>query len=169
MTGDVTEHPDYGILLRLPVHFGDLDAMGQLHNARYVNLVEQASEEVLARIGLRYQDGKVTHPDLYAAVREFHISYLAPIRATGDVAVHLWLDSLGNSSVKWGFQVLSVDSRLVHARGHRVLVKMDHRTGQSASWTDEIRSAIAPLIRQQADDSAILVEFQKSAYTSDLL
>jgi acyl-CoA thioester hydrolase len=147
MTNFQTEQPHYGRFVRMPVHISDLDVMGQLYNARYVTLVEQACEKVMADIGLRYQDGKVTHPDLFAAVRELHINYRAPYRSTGEIVVHLWLDHIGNSSVRWGFRVLSPDSELVHAEGHRIVVKVDPRTGQAAGWTDKVRSAVEPLLR----------------------
>jgi acyl-CoA thioester hydrolase len=150
MASDQTE-PDYGTFIRMPVHFGDLDAMGQLYNARYVTIVEQACEKVMAEVGLRYQDGKVTHPDLFAAVRELHINYQAPFRATGEVVVHLWLDHIGNSSVRWAFRVMTPDSDLVHAEGHRIVVKIDPRTGQAAGWTDEVRAAVKPLLRVESE------------------
>ncbi|GGS35307.1 MULTISPECIES: acyl-CoA thioesterase [Actinokineospora] len=147
---ELTEHPEYGVVAVLPVHFGDLDAMGQLHNARYINLVEQAGEAVLARVGLGYRDGAITHPDMFAAIRELHISYQFPVRSTGPVAVHLWIESLGTSSLRWGFRVHSVDGAVTHAEGHRTVVKVDPATGRSAPWTDETRAATTGLMREPA-------------------
>lgn len=143
----LTDHPEHGVVATLPVHFGDLDAMGQLHNARYINLIEQAGEAVLARVGLSYRDGQVTHPDMFAAIRELHIAYQYPVRSTGEVAVHLWIEALGTSSLRWGFRIQSTDGAVTHAEGHRTVVKVDPSTGRSAPWTDETRAATTSLMR----------------------
>ncbi|MGX7826260.1 acyl-CoA thioesterase [Actinokineospora sp. 24-640] len=146
---DLTDHPEYGVVATLPVHFGDLDAMGQLHNARYINLIEQAGEAVLAGVGLTFSHGKVTHPDMFAAIRELHIAYHYPVRSTGPVAVHLWIEALGTSSLRWGFRVQSTDGSVTHAEGHRTVVKVDPSTGRSAPWSEETRAATTRLMRTE--------------------
>ena len=61
--------------------------------------------------------GGPTTPDVFHAVREFAITYRAPIRGTGRVAVHFWLDQLGETSAEYGFRVLSLDGAHRARRG----------------------------------------------------
>jgi hypothetical protein len=54
---------------------------------------------------------------VFFVVREFTITYHAPISRAGTVRVQLWLDHLGTTSVVYGFRVLSDDGTVVHAGG----------------------------------------------------
>lgn len=95
----------------------------------------------------RYRDGQVTHPDMFAAIRELHIAYQHPVRSTGEVAVHLWIEALGTSSLRWGLRIQSTE-RSPTPEGHRTVVKRSiPAPGAQASWTEETRAATTSLMR----------------------
>jgi acyl-CoA thioester hydrolase len=139
---------DYGHVERATVHFDDLDAAGLLHNARYALILERALSGYWAAYGYSYRDGRPTHPDAVLAVREFTISYNAPIRGTGPVDVHFWIERMGETSAVYRFRFLSADHATVHAEGQRVMVKFDPRTGRPSPWTSDSRDVAAKLAKE---------------------
>lgn len=133
---------DYGHVEPVFVHFEDLDSMAMVHNTRYALLVERALTLYWHRHGYTYQNGVTGHPDASIAVAEFSIGYRSPVRGTGDVYVHFWVERIGGTSVTYGYQVLSTNSTggtTVHAEGNRVQIRFDVATGRPTSWLDETR------------------------------
>lgn len=138
---------EYGHLEPITVHFDDLDAMGILHNARYPVLLERALSPYWTLRGHSFQGGRPTSPDVFHAVREFTISYLAPVRGTGQIGVHFWLEHFGRTSATYGFRFLSLDGERVHAEGRRSIVRLDPATMRPTEWSDAARQAATPLLR----------------------
>jgi acyl-CoA thioester hydrolase len=128
------------------VHFDDLDAMGMLHNARYALLFERAVFAYWTPLGWSPDIAKSRFDDVFLAVKEFTITYHAPVTEPGQVAVEFWIEKLGTSSAIYGFRVLSEDRSLVHAEGRRVNVKLDPGTLRPAPFSQELRDAAVPLM-----------------------
>ena len=141
----VTEIPTvpYGDVVRMPVHFDDLDAMGVLHNARYAVLVERA-------IVLWWTERGVTlsSPDSFNVVREYSITFHRPVRSTGEVSVHFWVQRMGTTSADYRFRVTSTDGATVYAEGRRVNVRLDPATMRPTAWTEEGRATAATLLHE---------------------
>lgn len=149
MTHATVDRPavEFGHVEHVPVHFDDLDAMGILHNARYAVLLERALTPYWAERGIAFQGGRQTAPDVFHAVREFNITYHAPIRGTGSVAVHFWLDHFGTSSARYAYEFRSADGATLHADGTRSIVRLDPATMRPTAWTDAARAVAATLLR----------------------
>lgn len=141
---------DFGHVEQVVVHFDELDPMGIVHNARYPLLVERALTPYWAARGHSFGVGGPTSPDVVHAVREFAITYRRPIRGTGPVAVHFWLEHFGKTSAEYGFRFLSIDGRTVHAEGRRAIVRIDPTTLRPAAWTDAGRAVAETLMRPGA-------------------
>ena len=137
----------YGDLVRLPVHFDDLDAMGVLHNSRYAVLVERAVVLWWTARGVSFSGGRPTTPDAFNVVREYAVTFHRPVRGTGDIDVHFWLDRMGTTSADYRFRVTSTDGGTVFAEGRRVNVRLDPATMRPAPWTDDGRRIAAALVR----------------------
>ena len=137
----------YGDVVRLPVHFDDLDAMGVLHNARYAVLVERAVVLWWTARGVSFSGGRPTTPDAFNVVREYAVTFHSPVRGTGDVDVHFWLDRMGTTSADYRFRVTSTDGGTVFAEGRRVNVRLDPATMRPVPWTDDGRRIAAALVR----------------------
>ncbi len=103
--------------------FDDLDAMGMLHNARCLVLLERASSAFSEAGGWRWERDPAVNPDQHYVVREQAIRYLEPVCGPGTVAVEMWVSRLGQTSVTFAFEVRSPDGRRVHATAERVHVK----------------------------------------------
>lgn len=139
-----------GVIEPVMVHFDDLDAMGVVHNGRYVLLLERALAAYWTRAGWAFDPGAPHFKDVFFVVREFAITYHAPITRVGVVHVQLWLDHLGSTSAVYGFRVLSEDETVTHAEGRRVQIRLDPATLRPAVIAPELRAACRPLERAAA-------------------
>ncbi len=86
-------------------------------------------------------------------VKQFEITYHAPITATGLIGVQLWIDKLGSSSVVYGFRVLSEDGAAVHAECRRVHIHLDPTTMRPTPVKKALREACRVLLRPEAGQS----------------
>lgn len=142
---------EYGHLEIVPVYFDDLDAMGIVHHARYAFLVDRALSGYWGRQG--YVMGDSQSEDSFQAVRELTLSYLAPIRRTGEVAVHLWLNHLGRTSLEYGFRIRSLDGVTTYVEGRRAMVRLDPGTLRPTPFTETGREALGRLLRPATGQS----------------
>jgi acyl-CoA thioester hydrolase len=143
----VTEAVPYGDVVRMPVHFDDLDAMGMLHNARYAVLAERAVVHWWTERGVSFSAGQPTTPDAFNVVREYSITFHQPVRGTGDIGVHFWLERMGRTSADYRFRVISTDGGTVFAEGRRVNVRLDPATMRPVPWTEQGRAIGTALLR----------------------
>ena len=139
------------------VYFDDLDAFQILHNARYLLLFEHAIGSFWRQMGWGGALDFNENPDQYHLVRANQIEYLRPVRGTGQVRVRVWVEALGRTSLTFGLRVMPLDEDIDHARGQRVIVRVDPDTQQPAPWTDEFREMIAPY-RGDLDDEGVRKE-----------
>ena len=137
-----------GVIEPVMVHFEDLDALGVVHNGRYILLLERALAAYWTRVGWAFDPAAPRFKDVFFVVREFAITYHVPITRLGMVHVQLWLDHLGKTSAVYGFRVLSEDGTVVHAEGRRVQVRLDPATLRPAAIGPELRAACRPLQRE---------------------
>jgi acyl-CoA thioester hydrolase len=139
MTTAVTQ----GHVEQMTIHFDDLDAMGIVHNARYAVLLERALSAYWSRHGFTFAGGVPSQPDVVNAVVEYSIRYLSPIRGTGEIGVHFWIEEFGTSSAVYRFRLISGDT--VYAEGRRVNVKLDPQTLRPSPWTPRARAVAGKL------------------------
>jgi acyl-CoA thioester hydrolase len=131
------------------IHFEDLDAMGVVHNGRYVNVFERALVAYWGRAGWSYDPSHPRFAEMLFVVREFTITYHAPISRMGTVQVQLWIERLGTTSVIYGFRILSDDETVVHAEGRRVQVRLDPATLRPAPLSSDVREVCRPLLADE--------------------
>jgi acyl-CoA thioester hydrolase len=137
---------EYGHVEPITVYFDDLDAMGIVHNARYAVLLERAVTPYWTARGHYFDHNGPSTPDLFHAVREFTITYHRPIRGAGQVLVHFWLNSLGETSAEYRFRFLANDCETLYAEGRRVIIRLDPATMRPTPWTDSAREVATSLL-----------------------
>ncbi|MEU8203473.1 thioesterase family protein [Streptosporangium sp. NPDC049046] len=135
-----------GHIQPVQIHFDDLDAMGVVHNARYVLLLERALSDYWAERGWPFDPARSHFAEIFFVVREFSITYHTPINTVGEAAVHFWLERLGTTSVVYGFRVLSADHTVVHAEGRRVQVRLDPATLRPSPMSEPLRDSLKQLL-----------------------
>jgi acyl-CoA thioester hydrolase len=131
------------------VHFDELDPMGVLHNARYALLFERALAAFWAGHGHSFVEGRPSTPDAFNVVRSASITYHRPVRGIGEVAVHVWLAHLGESSGDYRFRLTSTDGSILYAEGSRVVVKLDQATLRPVPWSESARATASTLLQGQ--------------------
>ncbi|MGH9071756.1 MAG: acyl-CoA thioesterase [Acidimicrobiales bacterium] len=144
---DGPERPQPGFVWSTQVFFDELDAMGMLHNARYLVLVERASSAFFESKGWRWQHDPARNPDQHYAVREQSVRYLEPILSPGEVAIELWVERLGHTSATYGFAIRSADGAHLFATIRRVHIKLDPISGRPTPWTPVLREQLSALLR----------------------
>jgi acyl-CoA thioester hydrolase len=137
----------YGYAAPTQVYFDDLDAMGILHNARYAVLLERTIATWWEQRGVSFADGRPTSPDAFSAVVDFAITFRAPVRGTGMISVHFWVERVGGTSVDYRFRMTSLDGETVYAEGRRLAVRLDPATLKPAAWTDHGRELAATITK----------------------
>jgi acyl-CoA thioester hydrolase len=139
------------------VYFDDLDAFRILHNARYLVMFERTVGAFWEHLGWPGGLELASNPDGYHLVRANQIDYLKPVDGVGQVRVRTWVSRLGRSSVVFAFRMLPMDQDVDHARGTRVLVKVDPKTQRPAPWSDAFREKIGPYVQdaEEAGDPKI--------------
>jgi acyl-CoA thioester hydrolase len=140
----------YGVTETVDVHFEDLDAQGVVHNARYVLLLERAMSAYWTRNGYPWDPSSPQFMSVFFVVKEFTITYHAPITRPGPVSVQFWIDRLGKTSAVYDFRVVSQDETVTYAEGRRVQVRLDPTTLRPAVIGEELRAACAPLLGRNA-------------------
>ncbi len=130
------------------VFWEDLDAQGVLHNARYGILLEHGLAAYWSRAGYPWDPTAEHFRDMFFVVKEFAITFHAPITAPGPLSVRFWLDHVGASNIVYGFEILSDDGTVTYASGRRVQVRLDPDTMRPARITSQFRELARPLMRQ---------------------
>lgn len=131
------------------VYFDDLDPFQILHNARYLVLFERTLGSFWESVGLGSFDmaGNTDHLHLVA---HNSVDYLSPIRGVGRVRVRVSVQKLGRTSLTFGFSVMPMDRDVEHARGRRVVVRVDHETQSPSPWSDDFRQRLQPWLEATA-------------------
>ncbi|MEU4562162.1 hotdog domain-containing protein [Actinoplanes sp. NPDC023936] len=142
--------PSHGRMTPVRVHFDELDAMGLLHHSRYALLFERAAADYWAEHGWSPDPRQSAFTEAVLAVRELSISYHVPIIGVCEPVVHFWLESVGRSSLVYGFRILSADRSVVHAEGRRVNVNVDPVAMGPAPLSDKARQAAELLLTETA-------------------
>ena len=111
---------------RIPIRWGDMDAMGHVNNVNYFRYMEQA------RIG--WLDGMRDILDadrLSTVVVSTQCNYRKPLVYPGNVDVHVYLGEVGGSSVTTYYALRLAESELVFADGSAVVVWVGPHNGKA--------------------------------------
>jgi acyl-CoA thioester hydrolase len=133
------------------VYFDDLDALGILHNVRFLLFAERARSEWLAQLGFQLLAGTELEPDNAHVVAAHEIRYLVPVRGEQDVLVELAPTHLGTTSLVVGARVSSRNGGVVHAVASTRIVRVDGTSYRPCPWTERFRSTVGPLVVDRRD------------------
>jgi acyl-CoA thioester hydrolase len=128
------------------VYFDDLDALGILHNVRFILFAERARSEWLNQLGFNLLGGTELEPDNSHVVAAHEVRYLAPVRGEQDVLVELAPTHLGQSSLVVAARVSSRNGGVVHAALSTRIVRVDAQHYRPCPWTDRFRATVTPLV-----------------------
>ena len=126
--------------MSIPLRWSDLDAFNHVNNSRYLTFLEQARIEWFETLDEPWMDDE-SAPVVASATLNFR----RPIAYPAQVAVELFTDRLGTSSVVIGHRIVTADGT-VHCDGHVVAVWVGRQTGKPVSLPAGVRRASERLL-----------------------
>jgi acyl-CoA thioester hydrolase len=121
---------------RIPVRWGDMDAMGHVNNTVYFRYMEQARIGWFEALVPREEAWKATG----IVVVNASCNFKKPINYPGDVEVKVLIGAPGGSSVPTYYE-LSMEQDL-YADGAAVVVFIDMQTNKPVRIPERIRSLL---------------------------
>jgi acyl-CoA thioester hydrolase len=120
---------------RMPIRWGDMDAMGHVNNAVYFRYLEQARVEWLSAI-----DCAPNPAGEGPVIVNAHCTFLRQLTYPGEIEVRTYLGAIGRSSFETIQEIRRVDDmETLAAEGGAKVVWVNFREGKSAPLSDEIK------------------------------
>ncbi len=121
--------------VELPVQFRDIDRMGHVNHAVYLQYMETARVELARRLGM-IRD--VSSSSFIVAVA--HCEYKKPIRDERRVTVSCWVSRIGDRS--WDLDYAVSSGRVEFAIGRTTQVGYDYHTRSTVRISEKLRKAL---------------------------
>jgi acyl-CoA thioester hydrolase len=133
----------FPVEVRFSIHWGEMDALGHVNNARYFTWFESARMALFEHIGL--DTGGV--PGVGPILAHTSCDFLAPVTYPAEIAAGTRIARLGTTSftMQYGVTLLSAEPPRLVARGEGVVVLIDYRTGQKVRIPADLRQALEGL------------------------
>ena len=124
--------------VRMPIRWGDMDAMGHVNNTMYFRYFEQA------RIALfEVMDCPPDPSGVGPVIISAHCTFLKQLRYPGDIDVDTFVGEFGRSSFHTIHRIRRVDDPLaVMAEGGAKVVWVDQQIERSAPLPPEMRKRL---------------------------
>lgn len=135
--------------LQIEVRSTELDALGHVNNAKYLEYLEWGRFEWVAASGVpldAWGRGGVG-----SVIVNINISYRREARQGERLTVRTWLASLGGKSFRFGQEVRNAAGDLV-ADAVVTSAIFDTRARAAIPIPDELRAAFGPLVVESAQD-----------------
>ncbi len=125
---------------KIYVRFSDIDVMGHVNNAVYLNYFESARMDFFnALLG---KDWDWVGNGIILLKNE--IEYLRPVVLHDEPQIHLSVENLGNKSFVLGYQLLV--NGVLYTRGKSTLVCFDYRRKTTMEIPQKLRTVLTGLI-----------------------
>jgi acyl-CoA thioester hydrolase len=123
---------------RIPIRWGDMDAMGHVNNTVYFRYMEQA------RIG--WFDALVPEDAAWKStgivIANASCNFKRPFTYPGTVDVKVYTGAPGGSSVPTLYELVLVEDQVVYADGQATVVFIDMKTQKPVRIPEEIRKRL---------------------------
>ena len=132
----------YAHTLTIQTRWKDNDVYGHVNNVEYYSFFDSAINAWLIREGeLDIEEG-----DVIGVCAESHCSFQAALTFPESIDVHLRVDDLGNSSVRYGLAITREGSDELAAEGWFVHVFVDRRTRRPTEMPGPLRDCLERLV-----------------------
>ncbi|HZV54575.1 MAG TPA: thioesterase family protein [Rhodocyclaceae bacterium] len=123
---------------RIPVRWGDMDAMGHVNNTVYFRYAEQSRIEWLEAIGLALDPTQ----EKAVVIVNASCTFLLPITYPATVEVRLFAGKPGRSSLPTYYEMRCVGDDTLYAEGAAKLVWFTPATGRSTDLPERLRAML---------------------------
>ena len=133
---------DFPVVFRFATHWGDMDALGHVNNARYFTWFESARLALFERVGL----AAAGRPSVGPILAHTRCDFLAPVVHPAELVAGTRIERLGTTSftMAYGVAHAAAPERLV-ARGEGVVVLIDYASGGKVPIPAELRAKLEAL------------------------
>ncbi len=121
--------------VQLPVQFRDIDRMGHVNHAVYLQYMETARVELAKRLGMIRG---VSSSDFILAMA--HVEYKKPIRDEPRVTVTTWVSRIGDRS--WDLDYTVRTGRALFAIGRTTQVSYDYDARSTTRISKRLRAGL---------------------------
>ena len=125
-------------VLRMPIRWGDMDAMGHVNNTNYFRYNESARIAWLEQVG-GLPDARSEGPVIVNA----QMSFLKQLSYPGEIEVRTFVAPPGRSSIEVSHEIRLVgadgEPGELHAEGAAKVVWVDFKVGKSAPLPEALR------------------------------
>ena len=130
------EHPNHFVhAIRIPVRWGDMDALGHVNNTVYFRFTEQARIEWLHSLGF----ADIVDVDEGPVIINASCTFFRPITYPATVEIRMLIGKPGRSSLPTFYEIRCVGDDTLYAEGASKIVWWNPRTGKSLPLPDFIR------------------------------
>lgn len=120
---------------RMPIRWGDMDALGHVNNTVYFRYFEQARLEWMGEIGF-VPDSDETGPVIVNA----HCTFLRQLKYPGEIEVRTFAGPAGRSSFETFYELRRIDQPdILVAEGSAKVVAINFLSGKSIDLPDSMR------------------------------
>jgi acyl-CoA thioester hydrolase len=131
------EHPRQRVhTTRIPVRWGDMDALGHVNNTVYFRYMEQARIEWLESLGV----GDIVNVDSGPVIVNASCTFLLPVTYPATIEIDTLIGHPGRSSLPTYHDIRCVGSDTLYAEGAAKIVWWNPRTGKSVPLPDHLRA-----------------------------
>jgi acyl-CoA thioester hydrolase len=123
---------------RMPLRWGDMDAMGHVNNTVYFRYMEQARIEWFYAFAKKL--GTAPYVEQGPIIINASCTFLEPLVYPGDLEVKMFLGELGRSSFGSHYEISMNAKR--YAEGSAKMVWIDRKTGRSMPLPESLRSML---------------------------
>jgi len=132
---------DFEVVVNLPVAWGDMDAFQHVNNTRYFRYMEDARIAYFERTGIAGAAGRPA--GVGPILASTSCRFKAPLTYPDDVHVGARVVSVGRSSFKMEFRVVSVATHAIAAEGQAIIVAYDYASERKVVIPDAWRNSLA--------------------------
>ena len=122
------------------VYYSDTDHGGVVYYANYLKWFEIGRTEILRQTGFNYSDFE--KQGIIAPVVEVHCNYKAPVKYNDIIIIKTTIENIGNSSIKFHYEIIRKSDNTLLAEGYTVNVFVDKKTMKSTKIPDELRKGL---------------------------
>lgn len=123
---------------RMPIRWGDMDAMGHVNNTVYFRYMEQARVEWIESLGY----GVSARLEAAPVIVNASCTFLLPLTYPGTVEVRMYAGHAGRSSFPTYYEMRPVDDERLFAEGAAKIVWMSPASGKSVPLPDSVRALL---------------------------
>ena len=138
--------PAFAQSFTLQTRWKDNDVYGHVNNVEYYSFFDSAINAWLIREG----ELDIERGDVIGVCAESHCTFQAALTFPESIDVHLRVDDLGNSSVRYGLAITRAGETDLAAEGWFVHVFVDRDSRRPGEMPAALRSSLERLIIEEA-------------------